>query len=308
MTATTETLLGPEPARYMADGGLETTLIFNNEIELPEFAAFPLVNSPSGRAALAEYYQPYLQLAFDRKLGMVLDTPTRRASPDWAAKLGYKPDALVDVNRKAVRFVKGIAAGKSDVDVVINGTIGPRSDRQVVGGVMTIGEATLYHRLQVEAFAEARADMITAVTMTYVEEAIGIARAAGTAGLPVVIGFTVETDGNLPAGTKLADAIAAVDAAAKPAWFMVNCAHPSHFEPVLAAGGTWLERIKAIRANASRLSHAELNEAAELDRGDLDELAEDYHRLAELLPELRVIGGCWGTDHEHVARFCAAVS
>jgi S-methylmethionine-dependent homocysteine/selenocysteine methylase len=296
----------------VTDGGLETTLVFHENIDLPDFAAFPLLDTETGRAALAAYYEPYLGIG--RRLGVpvVVDTPTWRANPDWGARLGYDPIRLAAINRRAVEFVRDLASNGpgGPVEQVVNGVIGPRGDGYVVGETMSASEAAAYHGLQARAFSEAGAAMITAVTMTYVDEAIGVVRAAGSVGLPVVISFTVETDGLLPSGQPLADAIARVDEATDgaPAYFMVNCAHPAHFAEQLVAGTDWLSRVKAIRANASRCSHAELDEATELDRGDVADLAEWYLRLDAILPDLRVIGGCCGTDHEHVAAIAESLA
>jgi len=288
----------------VTDGGLETTLVFQQGIDLPDFAAFPLLDTEVGRAALAGYYQPYLELG--RRLGMpvVVDTPTWRANPDWGARLGYDAGRLAAVNRRAVEFVRELAttAPGGPVEHVVDGVIGPRGDGYVVGETMSASEAAAYHSLQARAFADAGAEMMTAVTMTYVDESIGVVRAAGAVGLPVVISFTVETNGVLPSGEPLGDAIDRVDGATDggPAYYMVNCAHPTHFAEQLTTGADWLARVKAIRANASRCSHAELDEATELDRGDVADLATWYGRLNEILPDLRVVGGCCGTDHEHV--------
>ncbi len=286
---------------YVADGGLETALIFQAGIDLPDFAAFPLVGTDTGRAALADYYAPYLAIAERLGTGIVLDTPTWRASLDWGARLGYDSTALAELNRAAVDFVRRLAADRPAVPAVINGAIGPRGDGYVVGSVMSADEATAYHGLQARAFADAGADMVTAVTMTYAEEAIGIARAAGLAGLDVALSFTVETDGRLPSGQGLGDAISQVDEATggAPAYYMINCAHPTHFLHELDPAAPWSGRVKGLRANASRLSHAELDAATELDRGDIAELADLYADVRSTL-ELRVVGGCCGTDHEHV--------
>ncbi len=293
--------------RYVTDGGLETTLVFHEGIDLPDFAAFPLLATEEGRDALHRYYAPYVDVAERDRVGIVLDTPTWRANADWGARQKLDHDALAAVNRDAVAFVRSIG-DNADADSIVNGVIGPRGDGYVVGESMTPAEAASYHALQARAFAEAGADLITAVTMTYVDEAVGIVTAARTAGVPVAISFTVETDGRLPSGQALGEAIEAVDAAtdAGAAYFMVNCAHPSHFEATLAGGAGWRGRIWAVRANASRMSHEELDDAEELDRGDPTELAAHYQRLAEVLPNLRLIGGCCGTDHEHVAEISAA--
>jgi S-methylmethionine-dependent homocysteine/selenocysteine methylase len=293
---------------FLTDGGLETTLVFIDGIDLPDFAAFPLLDSDAGRATLAGYYAPYLDLAEQMDVGIVLDTPTWRANPDWGARRGYDAADLEQVNRRSVGFVMGLV-GERRLTVVPNGVVGPRGDGYVVGATMSAVEAADYHRPQAGAFADGGAAMMTAVTMTYVDEAIGVATAAEAVGLPVVISFTVETDGRLPSGQPLGDAISQVDevTSGAPAYFMVNCAHPTHFMAELEQGATWTSRIKAIRANASRLSHAELDLATELDRGDITELAALYAELRTMLPDLRVVGGCCGTDHEHVAAISSAL-
>jgi homocysteine S-methyltransferase len=293
---------------FITDGGLETTLIFHQGLELPEFAAFVLLESEEGREALRRYFEPYMAIARERGAGMVLDTATWRANPDWGSKLGYSKDALADVNRRAVEFARELAAAEPAVPVVLDGVVGPRGDGYVVGETMAADEAEAYHRDQIAAFAEAGADMVSAITMTYAEEAAGIARAARAAGLPAAISFTVETDGRLPSGQPLREAIEQVDAETDgaPAYFMVNCAHPTHFESVLEEDGGWRERIAGIRANASRMSHEELDAAEELDAGDPEELAEQYRSLGARLPNLTVLGGCCGTDDRHIAQIAEA--
>ena len=294
---------------FIADGGLETSIIFQQGIDLVDFAAFTLLDSDEGREALRRYYDPYFELAASIGAGIVIDTPTWRASLDWGARQGYAAEAMADINRRAVRFVADVADRWSAVPAVVNGAIGPRGDGYVVGQSMSIAEATRYHALQTDAFAAAGAAMVTAVTMNYVEEAIGISRAARDAGIPVAVSFTVETDGRLPSGQPLGEAIEQVDADTErtPAYFMVNCAHPSHFDQVLSTNASWIDRVKGIRANASALSHAELDEATELDRGDITDLAARYVALRDTLGGLSVVGGCCGTDHEHIAAIAGAL-
>ena len=295
---------------WVTDGGLETTLVFSEGVDLVDFAAFPLLDTAAGRAALVRYYEPYLELAQRVGAGIVVDTPTWRASLDWGARLGYDPVRLESLNRRAVRFVAELVADRAGVTAAINGVIGPRGDGYAVGSMMSVTEAANYHALQARAFAAGGANLVTAVTMTYTAEAIGIVHAVTAAGLPAVVSFTVETDGRLPSGEALGDAIEAVDAASggAPLYFMVNCAHPTHFDAVVAAGGAWVGRIGGVRANASSMSHAELDQAADLDRGDPAELAEQYRRLRGLLPGLVVVGGCCGTDHEHITAIADALS
>jgi S-methylmethionine-dependent homocysteine/selenocysteine methylase len=288
---------------FLTDGGIETSLIFHQGQELPHFAAFVLLGTEAGRAELARYYAPYVEIARRDGRGLVLESPTWRSNPDWGAVLGYSPEALDAVNAQAIDFIRAIrdASETPASPMVLSGCLGPRGDGYAPDAYMTAGEAEAYHTRQVRVFAAAGADMVTAITMTYVEEGIGIARAAKAAGMPAVISFTLETDGCVRTGMTLRAAIEGCDAATGgyPAYYMVNCAHPTHFRDRLA-GGAWLERIGGIRANASKLSHAELDAAPELDAGDPVELGQDYRGLMALLPRLRVLGGCCGTDHRHI--------
>lgn len=296
---------------FMTDGGLETTVIFLEGQELPYFAAFHLFKTPGGDAVLRKYFRTYAELARSFDTGLVLETATWRASLDWGEKLGYTEDGLAEANRMAVRLIEEI---RSEVEtprtrIVISGCVGPRGDGYVPENVMSDGEAEDYHRVQVETFADTAADLVTAITMNYAEEAVGLARAAKRANIPVVISFTVETDGQLPTGQSLGDAIQQVDDATSgyPAYFMINCAHPTHFDQVGRGDEPWVARIRGLRANASRMSHAELDEAPELDAGDPSELGQEYaHLRKQQLKHLNVMGGCCGTDHRHVEQIASA--
>lgn len=296
---------------FLTDGGIETTLIFHEGIDLPHFAAFTLLRDEPGREALRRYFRPYLALAGEHGTGFILESPTWRASRDWAARLGYDERATIEANRTAVALCAELRAAHAGHPrpIVVSGCIGPRGDGYVAGERMSADEAEAFHVLQVEAFAASEADMVTSITMTYAAEAIGIVRAARAVGMPVAISFTVETDGALPSGQPLGEAIAEVDATTEgaTAYFMLNCAHPTHFARTLAEGGTWRERIGGLRVNASACSHAELNEATELDVGDPAQLAEEHAALRALLPNLRVLGGCCGTDHRHVDAIARAL-
>jgi len=291
----------------LTDAGLETVLVFEDGIDLPQFAAFPLVDSEEGRAALRRYYTPFLELARDRGVPLVLSAPTWRANPDWGALLGYEGDELAAVNRRAVAFMEALRDEVPGANVVIEACIGPRSDAYAPTLLMDADEAEQYHAVQLATLAGTGCTQATALTLTYPEEAIGIVRAATAAGLPVVIGFTVETDGRLPSGISIEDAINAVDDATDCAalGFMINCAHPTHFAHALPAGAA-RTRIIGLRSNASTLSHAELDEAEELDPGDPADLAERYVALRSELPGLEVLGGCCGTDIRHVTAIADA--
>jgi S-methylmethionine-dependent homocysteine/selenocysteine methylase len=298
---TAENLSWLSAGGYVSDGGLETDLIFNRGVDLPEFASFPLVEDERGRALLRDYYDGYAAVARRVGAGLTLESPTWRANPDWAAKVGYDAAALARVNRAAISFLHQLResyAGLDDVRII--GAVGPRGDGYVAGEKTGPDRAAAYHRLQVEAFADAGVDVVAGYTITSPEEGIGIARAARQAGVPVLVGFTVETDGRLPDGTLLREAVALVEAEEAPDGFVVNCAHPTHIAPALDEG-EWLDRIVQVNPNASTLSHAELDAAEELDAGDLALLTSSYDGLRERLPGLAVVGGCCGTDARHVA-------
>jgi S-methylmethionine-dependent homocysteine/selenocysteine methylase len=296
----------------LTDGGIETSLIFDDGIELPCFAAFDLLRRPDGHAALERYYTRYLAIAAAGRFGFVLESPTWRANPEWAARLGYSDAALAAANADAIEMMHGLRAvhERPKTPIVVSGCVGPRGDGYVAGEQMTIEEAQAYHTPQVRAMVGAGCDLVTAVTMTNVPEAIGIVRAAHRQGVPSVIAFTVETDARLPSGVTIETAIAQVDAAtgSGPAYYMINCAHPSHFARALDERAAWTRRIGGLRANASCHSHAELNDAAELDRGSPGQLAADYRVILERLPHLRVFGGCCGTDQQHVGAIAAMLS
>jgi homocysteine S-methyltransferase len=293
---------------FLTDGGIETTLIFNRGIDLPEFAAFDLLKDDDGMDELRRYFLPYLELAKENGVGFVLESPTWRASPRWAEEIGYGPAELDALNRQAIALMAELRDRYADdiSSIVISGCIGPQGDGYDPKEKLTADQAAEYHSTQIGTFADTEADMVAALTLTYVDEAIGITRAAAEAGIAAAISFTLETGGNLPSGQPLSEAIGETDAATGggPAYYMINCAHPTHFESVL--GGSWTTRIRGLRANASSKSHAELDQATELDDGDPDDLGARYAQLHKQLPEVTVLGGCCGTDDRHVTRICQA--
>jgi S-methylmethionine-dependent homocysteine/selenocysteine methylase len=262
------------PWRYVSDGGLETDLIFHHGVDLPEFAAYPLLRSADGRALLRWYFEGYAAIAQRAGAGLRLESPTWRANPDWGAVLGHDAAALDAANQEAIAFLRGIQQDWNDRidDIVVVGMVGPRGDGYAAGSAATADEAAEYHEAQVASF-----------------------------GMPAVLSFTVETDGRLPDGTSLGDAVTAVDDAASPAYFMVNCAHPQHVLKAFADAGAWVERIRGVRSNASTSSHAEVHEAGSLEEGVCDLLVSSHRTLEEHLPALEIVGGCCGTDARHVA-------
>lgn len=297
---------------FLTDAGIETTLIFHEGQDLPYFAAFDLLRTESGRQVLLKYFRSHANIAVEHGLGFILESATWRASADWAKLLGYSAEQLAQANHQAIAMLVGLrdVLESEFSPMVISGCVGPRGDGYDPGTVMSPTEAERYHSEQIASFAASEADLITAITMTNTNEAIGIARAAQAAGIPSVISFTVETDGRLPTGQPLGEAVQAVDAASNgaPAYYMINCAHPTHFDTVLEPGD-WMQRVRGIRANASTCSHAELDEAETLDDGNPAELGQQYAELRRRFPHINVLGGCCGTDHRHIQEIslaCAA--
>jgi S-methylmethionine-dependent homocysteine/selenocysteine methylase len=292
---------------FLTDGGIETTLIFHEKIDLPCFAAFDLLKDQWGADILRRYYARYAAIARDSGTGFILDSATWRANPDWAEKIGYSPRELDVANARAINMLFDLRAAYEieKSPMVISGCVGPRGDGYNPGAVMSPREAMAYHARQIGIFATAGVDLVTAYTLTNTNEAIGVTRAAQEAGVPVVISFTLETDGRLPTGEALRDAIYFVDHATGngPAYYMINCAHPTHFEQALD-GGAWMMRLRGVRANASRRSHAELAEATDLDDWDPVELGRQYRDLRQRFPHINVLGGCCGTDHRHIEHVC----
>lgn len=295
---------------FLTDSGMETDLVFNKGFDLPEFASFVLLSDPAGRKAMFDYFMAHAEIAKRHKRGVIFETPTWRASPDWGDKLGISREKLAEINRDGVEFLAEVAsAARLDTPFVISGNVGPRGDGYIPGELMSAEEAEEYHAFQAQVFANTAADLVTAMTMNNSPEAIGFVNAAARADMPAVVSFTVETDGRLPSGQPLGEAIMETDFEARkaPAYYMINCAHPTHFAHVFEEKGPWLSRLRGVRANASKCSHAELDEAETLDDGNLKELGEEHAALLHLLPSLTIFGGCCGTDARHVEEIFEAI-
>ena len=296
---------------FLTDAGIETTIIYHDGIDLPYFAVFDLLKTEKGTQVLREYYSRHAAIARANGMGFILESPTWRASADWGAKLGYSQLALAEINRQSITFLQTLRKEfeTAQSPMPISGCIGPRGDGYDPGRIMSETEAEDYHGGQAQVFAGTAADMVTAITMTNINEAVGVARAANAARLPVAISFTVETDGLLPSGELLRKAIETVDSktGSAPAYYMINCAHPTHFETTLVKAD-WTKRIRGLRANASRCSHAELDKATELDAGNPVELGQQYRAIRDRHSHINVLGGCCGTDHRHVEQIALACS
>ncbi|MEL7299609.1 MAG: homocysteine S-methyltransferase family protein [Pseudomonadota bacterium] len=304
-------------ARYgdlmLAHAGIETDLIFNKGVDLPGFASFPLMETAEGRALLETSMAELLDVGARAGTGVILESPTWMANRDRAAGIGYAPADVLRINRDALAMMAGLrdraprVSGKTGGPIILSGNIGPRDDAYAPADQMSAETAEAYHAEQIAALAQTEVDVISAYTLAYPAEAIGIVRAARAVGLPVVISFTVETDGTLPTGQPLGAAIAEVDAATagQAAYFMINCAHPDHFGDTLEPA-PWMDRLRGLIVNASRCSHAELDEAEHLDDGDPVELGQQMAALRQRFPHLTVLGGCCGTDMRHMAEIAQA--
>ncbi|CAF2147036.1 unnamed protein product [Rotaria magnacalcarata] len=295
---------------FITEGGVETTLIYEHNVELPYFAAFHVLKDEVGCELIRNYAGSFCRIAQKHGIGFILESVTWRANPDWMRKLGYSDQDVIDVNRKAIELLVDIR-NKYETEktqIVIDGCIGPRGDGYHSNVFMAIEEAQAYHATQIDIFSKTNADMVTGLTLTYPEEAIGIVLAAKAVGMPVAISFTIETDGKLPTGQTLKEAIELVDKAtdSTPIYYMANCVYPSHLQHALIPGGSWTARIRGIKGNASKKSHAELNNAKELDEGNPVEFGEDTRALLDKLTTLNIIGGCCGTDLRHIEEVCKA--
>jgi homocysteine S-methyltransferase len=310
MSSDRATLPQLEHRPFLTDSGLETVLIFKQGVDLPSFAAFVLLETSDGRRRLSHYFERHAEIARNAGCGFIAEAPTWRANPDWARGIGYDSRALDAINRDAIALLAEDRDrdGRGPDEYLISGCIGPRGDSYEPSDRISADEAERYHAEQIASFARTQADLVSALTITNTAEAIGITRAARNAGMPVVISFTLETDGRLPSGERLGEAIMNVDALTDhgPAYYMVNCAHPTHLELALEADSPWLGRLRGFRANASRKSHAELDAATELDDGDPHELASEYAALTARFPELTILGGCCGTDERHIEQIARA--
>jgi S-methylmethionine-dependent homocysteine/selenocysteine methylase len=294
---------------FLTDGGLGTTLAYHEGLDLPEFASFVLLDDEAGRKILRNYFRRYAEIAKKYQVGFIFESMTWRAGCEWGAKIGYSPAQMEGFNRLGIQLLEGIRKEyEGEIPhMVVSGCVGPRCEGYAVGDAMTVDEAEAYHRPHLRIFQETKADMVDAQTIPSIAEGLGIANAGKSLDLPTAISFTVETDGRLPSGERLKDAVEQIDTAtdASPAYYMINCAHPSHFSH-LFDNGEWTNRIQGIRANASMKSHAELCMATELDSGDPQDLAARYLSLRAMLRNFNIIGGCCGTDYRHIEEMCRA--
>ncbi|MEY1555562.1 homocysteine S-methyltransferase family protein [Yoonia sp. R2331] len=292
---------------FLAYVGMETDLMFNQGVDLPGFASYPLLKTTEGRELLKGYMKDLIALGKESHAGVILESPTWVANRDRGSAIGYDFPELKQLNLDAIAMMAAVRSESDHAPTIISANIGPRDDAYAPETQMNADEAEIYHSEQVSVLADTDLDVISGYTLAYPSEAVGIVRAARRFELPVVISFTVETDGRLPTGASLEGAISEVEVATDSyaAYYMINCAHPQHFSRVLE-DAPWMQRVGGIIANASRCSHAELDEAEELDDGNPTELGEQLSDIRRRFPQIRVLGGCCGTDMRHMKQIVNA--
>ncbi|MEM9601604.1 MAG: homocysteine S-methyltransferase family protein [Pseudomonadota bacterium] len=294
---------------FLAYTGMETDLLFTQGVDLLGFASYPLLETSRGRELLTGYFTNLIEIGRESGLGVILESPTWVANRDRGAAIGYTPDRLIELNKQAIALMAHIRDKNSDLPTVLSANIGPRDDAYAPADQMTADVAMAYHSEQVAALSDTEVDLISGYTVAYPQEATGMVLAAKGFELPVIIAFTVETDGKLPNGATLKSAIEEVDKATDgySSYFMINCAHPDHFNDILS-DEPWMQRLKGIVANASRCSHAELDEADELDDGDPAELGNQLAEISRKYSQINILGGCCGTDSRHLKQIANSIS
>jgi len=297
---------------YLTEGGAETEILYKWGFELPEFAMFPLLDNSEADAVIRGMYRRYFDVAEAHDTGLLILGHDYRASPDWGAKLGYTPEALVEMQHRTIQFLTDMRTEYEGrvTDVYVGGCIGPRGDAYGTGGDITESEAEDYHSVQLTTLKETDADMAVAVTLNNIPEAVGIVRAAAAIGFPVGISLTLTTQGRLRSGPSLREAVESIEEATggTAAWFGTNCAHPLEFEPAIADSGAWTERLRYIRPNAVKMEQVALCKLGHLEDGDPVELGEQMGDVARRFPRADILGGCCGTDERHLAEIAKNVN
>jgi len=283
--------------------GMTTEIIYRDGIDLPGFASYPLLLNPVHKNLIRNYNCNLVDLARDQNVGLILDSETWAANRDRGAELGFSPDDLRKLNIEAIELIAGVREEKGDLPTVLCGQVGPRGDGYAPTDQMSTHEAEDYHSEQIEVYSNTEADLVSGFTLCYPEEASGVVRAAQRFDMPVAIAFTVETDGRLPTGVSVKEAIEQVDEESDGGalYYLINCAHPDHFTSIFS-DEPWMKRLRGVVANSSRCSHAELEVAEELDEGDPDELGIQVGGLRKQFSHFNILGGCCGSNLRHMKR------
>lgn len=291
--------------------GFETWLQYVDGFKLRHFCAFELLNDPRGVSCLRDYHRTVVEAAVANGFGVINEGLHYRASRDWGELIGFSREALEEINIRGIEFYREFVReyDSPETPMLVGGAIGPRGDAYNIGRTPDAAESEDYHAEQIATFRKAGADLVTAMTFSSVEEAIGVARAAKAAELPVVVSFFVARGGRLRGGETLEEAISRVDEASDgaPAYYMVNCTYPTEFEPGLTAGD-WTQRLGGFLPNAVAMETLDLCKLGHLEDGDPVELGGQMGSLARRYPHVRVWGGCCGTDGRHIGQITQNVS
>jgi S-methylmethionine-dependent homocysteine/selenocysteine methylase len=276
---------------FLAGATLESVLVKDYNIDLTHNAAFELLYTHEGRMLMKQYHELYLQLAERYQLTYILETPTWRANRDWIYRLGYDYKDAAAVNQLAVQFIRETQLGKN-CDVIISGSVGPRHDDFDSTYAMTSDESELYHSEQIRAFALQDVDIITARAFNDSNEAIGVVKACSALGIPVVISFKINHDGNLASGESLGKAISRVDQETRlyPTYYTLYCDNLETVERLIRRerlihrSGYWNARLHGIQITAKTS-------------------ASDLTTVKEHFPNLKIVGGC-GFDFSTLDELC----
>ena len=271
--------------RFLAGGNLESALVRDYHVDLTHNAAFELLYSREGRQIMKHYHELYLQLAERYQLTYILETPTWRANRDWIYRLGYKTDETAIVNRHAVQFIRETEYANR-CDVIISGSVGPRHDLFDPNNAMSPDESATYHSEQLSTFALMDVDIITARALNDNDEAIGVVKACRSLGVPIVISFKVDDQGNLPSGEALGKAITHVDQETHnyTTYFTLNCIGTDTLQHLSDGAGSWKGRLQGIQT---------ITKSTYLD----------ITKIKEHFPNLKVLGGC-GFDFTTLDDLC----
>ena len=291
-------------------GGFETWMQYVDGFKLRHFCAFELLNDARGLGCLRDYHRKVVEAATANGFGVINEGLHYRSSRDWGELIGFSREALLEINVRGIEFYRDFAreyAGP-DTPMLVGGVVGPRGDAYNIGRLPDAAEAEDYHSEQIRIFREAGADHVTAMTFSSVDEAIGVARAAKSVGIPVVISFLLARGGRLKGGETLEEAITRVDSATDdaPAYYMINCTHPTEFEPALTTG-KWISRLGGFMPNAVAMETLDLCKLGHLEDGDPVELGAQMGALAQRFPHINVWGGCCGTDGRHIGEITRQV-
>ncbi|WP_328858470.1 homocysteine S-methyltransferase family protein [Williamsia herbipolensis] len=307
--------LFPEPTlglTYLTEGGPETEISYEHGFDLPHFVMFGLLDDDRAVAVLRGMYERYLDVAVRHGFGVLMAGVDYRASPDWAALLGFSSRQLADLQLRAIDFLREVAEPRrAEVPALLYaGVVGPRFDAYDPARQITAVESQAYHSEQIATLARAGVDLVQTLTLSSIPEAVGVCRAAARAGLPVSVSFTLDnTTHRLSSGPSLRDAVETVDLETgpdRPAFYGVNCSHPLEFIPAVEPGG-WFRRVRSLRPNAALLDKIELSSLGHLERGNPTQLGELMGDLAKRHPHIDIWGGCCGTWDTHLEEIAARV-